>query len=823
MTDRELEQRLRAWYGDGVGDNEAAPTDLRRSVAAIPASTPTPLRRLSRPRGFTLLAAAAILLVGGAIVGGSQLLRLTTVVPPNPSGAPLATPAASADRSPAPTSRPTSRTGDVIAFRRSVQKASTCMFQDESCPVPRVWIVGADGRDAREVVSEGEGGQIIQAWLPDGSGLLYSDNGKLYTTDLSGHRQAVDTGCGAAVPGAPSSCQVDHDVAFSRDGRKIVFVRESNDDQGYATRAVIATMDLATGQVIELTSTSPSGGYRPGWSADGTRIVFSRFGTKDDGGPLPRIKNAIFVVGADGQNLRQISPATLDAFGAAWSPDGERILFLSPTTGQPMGEGDIYTIRPDGSDIRALTKDGRAVSPSWTADGRILFTRSSASGGGTPGWWTVDADGTNAHVLVPSSAIGLAADDLAGTGPAIQPLGGPPVVPPSWKPAPAIAVGPAAPTPTPTPVPDLAPGFTWTGAPTAGDGGPLGETATLLRDGRVLVTEGCGTAAELYDPAKGTFSPAGALSAMRGGKTATLLQDGRVLFTGGYNCGRAGQDGIWASAEIYDPATGTFSPTGSMAKPREFHTATLLTDGRVLIAGGQSGEQPPTTSSAVLASVQTAESSASVLAGAEIYDPATGKFSSTGAMSTFRDHHTATLLKDGRVLVVGGGGEGYASSTSADLYDPSTGRFSRTGSLKSGRWLHTATLLEDGRVVILGGRTAKDSVYRSAETYSPRSGTFSASGLMLEGRQQHTATLLRNGRILIAGGYWSDGRKWRVLSSAEMYDPATGTYTGVGSIGTPRDGHTATRLDDGRVLIVGGDEIGREGGIAVTSALLYQP
>ena len=124
---------------------------------------------------------------------------------------------------------------------------------------------------------------------------------------------------------------------------------------------------------------------------------------------------------------------------------------------------------------------------------------------------------------------------------------------------------------------------------------------------------------------------------MRAGKTATLLRDGRVLVTGGYNCAKAGADGIWASAELYDPVTGTFSPTGSMGTPRENHTATLLADGRVLIAGGLSGPSPAASSAVTLASYRTVETSASVLATAEVYDPATGAFGKTGSMSTFRD------------------------------------------------------------------------------------------------------------------------------------------------------------------------------------------
>ncbi len=192
-------------------------------------------------------------------------------------------------------------------------------------------------------------------------------------------------------------------------------------------------------------------------------------------------------------------------------------------------------------------------------------------------------------------------------------------------------------------------------------------------------------------------------------------------------------------------------------------------------------------------------------------------------MTAIRDHHTATLLQDGRVLVVGGGGEGYASQSLADLYDPATGKFTRTGSMKTGRWLHTATLLHDGRVLVIGGRSPKDSVYTSAEIYEPATGRFRSAGSLSEGRQQQTATLLPDGRVFIAGGYWSDGQKYRVLSSTEMFDPATGKFSPVGSMGAPRDGHTATLLNNGRVLLASGDDIGDSGGVGVASAVLYQP
>ncbi len=378
-------------------------------------------------------------------------------------------------------------------------------------------------------------------------------------------------------------------------------------------------------------------------------------------------------------------------------------------------------------------------------------------------------------------------------------------------------------TPTPAPLAALGPGFTWSGATSTRRIAPYGETATLLPDGRVLVADACGTAAELFDASADSFSPTGSSTSRRGYATTTLLRDGRVLVVGGVECPNAEDHGIWASAELYDPATGTFTATGSMSVPREFHTATLLADGRVLIAGGYSGPEAVATGGITLASVKTAETSTSILSSAEIYDPATGTFSRTGSMTTFRDHHTATLLKDGRVLLTGGGGEAYASSTSADVYDPVTGRFTATGAMRTGRWLHTATLLADGRVLVVGGRSPKDSVYDSAEVFDPTSGKFRAAGTMGEGRQQHTATLLDDGRVLITGGYWSDGQGSRVLSSAEMYDPGSRTFRTIGSMGLPRMEHTAIMLPDGRVAIIGGSDIGDVGAVNVGSMVIYKP
>jgi hypothetical protein len=276
----------------------------------------------------------------------------------------------------------------------------------------------------------------------------------------------------------------------------------------------------------------------------------------------------------------------------------------------------------------------------------------------------------------------------------------------------------------------------------------------------------------------------GALGAGRQIHSAALLADGRVLVAGGLDVG----DAPLASASLYDPRTGSFSPTGSMSIARAFFTATLLADGRVLVAGGgppQWNHPGPD------------------LASAELYDPATGTFSSTGSMTTTRQAHTATLLRDGRVLITGGTDTGDQTVATAELYDPRTGKFSLTGSMSTARGYHTATLLADGRVLVAGGDPcgwASCARLATAEVYDPKTGTFTATGSLATDRGFHTATLLHDGRVLIAGGDSSV----TYLVSAELYDPKTGTFSATGPMSTPRVYTTSSLLADGRVLVAGG-------------------
>jgi hypothetical protein len=276
----------------------------------------------------------------------------------------------------------------------------------------------------------------------------------------------------------------------------------------------------------------------------------------------------------------------------------------------------------------------------------------------------------------------------------------------------------------------------------------------------------------------------GPLGAGRQIHTATVLADGRVLVAGGLDSA----DQPLASATLYEPATNAFSPTGSMGTARAFFTATLLVDGRVLVAGGG----PPQWSHP-----------GPDLATAELYDPKTGTFSPTGSMTTTRQAHTATLLRDGTVLITGGTDAGDHAVATAELYDPGTGTFSPTGSMASPRGYHTATLLADGRVLVTGGDPcgwATCARLATAEIYDPKSGTFTATGSMVSDRAFHTATLLLDGKVLIAGG---DGSSI-ALVWAELYDPKTGTFSLTGSMTTPRVYTTATLLADGRVLVAGG-------------------
>jgi hypothetical protein len=319
-----------------------------------------------------------------------------------------------------------------------------------------------------------------------------------------------------------------------------------------------------------------------------------------------------------------------------------------------------------------------------------------------------------------------------------------------------------------------------------------GHTAILLLNGKVLMAGGdqAESAAELYDPATGTFTPTGNLTMARANHRAFLLADGKVLIAGSASAE------LVSSAEIYDPSTGTFTATGSMTTHRTFFSGTLLLDGRVFIAGrGSTGTQ-----------------------GAELYDPSTGTFTSIGTLpgDDFGDDITTTLLADGRVLLTG---------NHAELYDPGTGGFSPIfypGFPFRGVG-QQATLLMNGKVLFAGGNDTDPGILDDAGLYDPSTGVFAPTGKMSALRAEHTATLLPDATVLIAGGL---GETSPSLASAELYDPLTGRFINIGNMATERVEHTATLLNDGSVLIAGGSHMVsslQPGWIALSGAEIYHP
>ena len=189
-------------------------------------------------------------------------------------------------------------------------------------------------------------------------------------------------------------------------------------------------------------------------------------------------------------------------------------------------------------------------------------------------------------------------------------------------------------------------------------------------------------------------------------------------------------------------------------------------------------------------------------------------------MPTDRYLHTATLLRDGRVLIVGGESLKSGISVGGELYDPNSGTFKATGPMTKWRTGQTATLLPDGTVLIAGGYDAAGFSLASAELFDPATGKFRLAHSMPVLRQDHTATLLADGRVLIAGGLNANGDPGGLYASAELYDPATGLFSLTASMTNARAGHRAVRLADGRVLLIGGDTLAGEPGL---SAELYDP
>lgn len=329
----------------------------------------------------------------------------------------------------------------------------------------------------------------------------------------------------------------------------------------------------------------------------------------------------------------------------------------------------------------------------------------------------------------------------------------------------------------------------WVGAGTSMGFARVRHAADRLGSGKVLVTggdtggTGPSASAELYDPSLRQFSAAASLGTARAGHTLTVLASGKALAAGGVD----------ASTELYDPATNTWTAAAPMAAARTGHTATRLSSGKVLVAGGYD----PGTGLSV--------------GTAELYDPATNTWSPAGGLASTRHSHTATLLNSGKVLLIGGmpdTGEYSSPLASAELYDPATNTWTAVGSMGFSRKSHSAVRLPGDKVLVAGGMTDMGNalVLAQAELYDPATATFSPVAGMKQRRASFNLLTLSSGKVLAAGGTGENpDRSVTTLAQAELYDPATGTWSYTEPMPQPRESAVATPLSDGTVLFTGGE------------------
>jgi hypothetical protein len=335
------------------------------------------------------------------------------------------------------------------------------------------------------------------------------------------------------------------------------------------------------------------------------------------------------------------------------------------------------------------------------------------------------------------------------------------------------------------------------------------HTATLLNNGKVLVTGGIHTqvdgtskinnSVELYDPDLGVFtinSPSMDMKIPRASHTETLLANGNVLIAGGYRA-ISGSPVSLSSFEIFDINTMTFTVYDQLNTGRHYHTATRLKDGRVLITGGSNA----------ISGVET------YLSSTEIYDPATNTFTTVGSMTSPRVLHTVTLLNNGKVLIVGGGNTS-GNLSSYEIFDPTTNTFTFIGSFTKAVSLHTATLLQSGKVLIYAGADRK--------IYNPDTNNFieTSSETTYLSKILHTSVLLSDGKVFFIGGGNRGFKPENLLNYSEIYNPSDETFTITGNIHTKRISHTATLLNNGKVIIIGGHSGDEK---ALSSSEIYTP
>jgi len=303
--------------------------------------------------------------------------------------------------------------------------------------------------------------------------------------------------------------------------------------------------------------------------------------------------------------------------------------------------------------------------------------------------------------------------------------------------------------------------------------------------------------------ASGTWAPTGAMLSARDGHTATILTNGKVLAAGGTNNGVA-----LTSAELYNPTAGTWASTGSMNVARTLARAVVLSNGSVLVVGGCVNDCLSATTNS-----------------AELYNPTAGTFTATGSMVQARAEFGVTLLANGQVLVAGGctayDVNGCASTTNkAEIYNPATGTWKATGALRGARHAMTATLLPSGKVLVAGGATAASDAVNSSEIYDPTAKTWTLGLKMVQARSDYASIMLGTGKILFTGGENINGVG---INKAELYNPSTGKFTATGNMTATREEHTAVLLANGNVLVSGGNKKTITTQTPLASTELYNP
>jgi len=410
-----------------------------------PVALPRRTSRRSRRQSTVVLlvaAAAVIALIAGIITVGSGPTRRPAVVQPEPSPSlaivPTATPSSTVIPSPSSSPLPVG----LVAYTVSEPIKDCHRPLQRLCTVDRIWVVNADGTDAHRLPQESVRG--IVGWTSDGSQLMYSDNGNLAMTDPSGSTTVivpnrpwcppgqkqmdceitlVESGtasspvlvpdrtlCPAKVRDDNCGADIEGGVAVSPDGSRIGYVVSEGRELDQTT---IVIYDLSSGRVTRLQSTRTQGSFqcrttssqgvngRPTWSPDGTKLAFERqvIGPLRNGG----CQATVFVVDADGGNLVQLVPERMVALSPSWSPDGTRVAFHTATPKKGYGQdetaatADIYTVRPDGHDLRRLTDDGTSTFARWTINGRIVYRHLRSLADETAETWIMDADGANKH------------------------------------------------------------------------------------------------------------------------------------------------------------------------------------------------------------------------------------------------------------------------------------------------------------------------------------------------------------------------------------------------------------------------------------------